>query len=140
MNNLEAITKRIQEFARSRHEVLAVYLFGSALLRERPRDLDIALVVRRIDLGVGQSAYGYRAAVTAELMQLLGRNEIDVVLLHEASPLLCKEILRKGRLLYAGSGYNRIVMEKQIMDRYLDTAPLRTIKERYLKHRYLGHD
>ena len=78
--------------------------------------------------------------MTAELMQLLGRNEIDVVLLHEASPLLCKEILRKGRLLYAGSGYNRIGMEKQIMDRYLDTAPLRTIKERYLKHRYLGHD
>lgn len=140
MNNLETISKGIQEFARRHNEVLAVYLFGSALTRDRPRDLDIALVIRRTEQGAGQSAYGYRAAVTAELMQLLGKNEIDVVLLHEASPLLSKEILRKGSLLYAGSGYDRIGMEKQMMDRYLDTAPLRTIKQRYLRNRYLGHD
>lgn len=145
LKDLETITYKIQTFAHTRNEILAVYLFGSSLVRDRPRDLDIALLVRRGPpdhaVRAGEmSAFGYRATVTSEFMQLLGKNEIDVILLHEASPLLCKEILRKGKLIYSDPGYDRVRMEKQLMDRYLDTAPLRRIKEHYLKQRYLGHD
>lgn len=137
MIDLSDITAAVRQFAEERTEIVAAYVFGSALTRRNPEDLDIAFIVQK-DAGSGtEYPYGYHAHLVADLMKALHRNDIDVVILNDASPLLCIQVLKNGNLVYNRNEQERIQLEKRMRDRYLDTAPLRRIKEYYLKQRYL---
>jgi predicted nucleotidyltransferase len=82
------LAARIAAVLEGRAEVLEAYLFGSAARDEaRPHsDVDVAVYVD--PEGEPPGSYGYAAELTALLMQTLGRNDVDVVILNAASPLL----------------------------------------------------
>jgi predicted nucleotidyltransferase len=136
-SNLETVIELLRNYAGAKPEIKALYVFGSSLAKERPGDLDIGLLIAPEGDGK-KHPYGYAATVTGELMHLLHRNDIDIVLFHQASPLLCMEAIGKGRLVYGDPGFDQFQFRRRVKDRYLDTAPLRRIKEYYLKRRYLG--
>ncbi len=114
---------RLRSLLEGRPEVLDAYLFGSTARGSRsPRaDVDVAVFV---DLDRASAAgYGYRAELTAALMSGLGRNDVDVVVLNEAAPLLYHRVLRDGIRLVARRPRETTFREGRALSRYCDYLP-----------------
>lgn len=106
-----------------REEVLEAYVFGSRALgrAQAHSDLDVAVFV---DEGaLRRQDYGYAAQLTAHLMAALGSNEIDVVVLNHAPPLLYHRVLRDGRRVLARDLRATTTREGYALSRYCDFVP-----------------
>lgn len=139
MLTYEGIAERLASLFARRREVIAAYLFGS-LVRghvHRESDVDIALLVDEGEFAKLDRAepYGYKARMIAELGRALETDKIDLVLLHQAPPLLANEVISKGKLLFSRDEEARHKFEVAAKLRYLDTKPLREIKRHYLYER-----
>jgi len=137
MEELREIRKRLSPHFVRRKEILLEYLFSSMAQGCVNKLSDIALLVdeqkfKKLD---ARAPYGYKAAVITDLMGLLHTNEIDLVLLHEALPLLANEVISGGYLLFCRDEDQRIAFEVSVKHRYVDTKPLREIKRQYLYER-----
>jgi hypothetical protein len=137
--NIEEIRTKLQAFFATRPEVRLAYLFGSAARgrMNKQSDVDIAVLLdeelyKTLDK---KEPYGYKAALIVELMGVLHTNEIDLVVLGEAPPLLAHEVICTGIVVFCRDERERIAFEVQTKKRYLDTKPLREIKRRYLYER-----
>lgn len=106
-----------------RAEVLEAYLFGSEARGEaQPHsDVDVAVFV---DPGRTEEApFGYAAELTSLLQSALGRNDVDVVVLNDAPPMLYGHVLRDGVRLLARDLRATTVRESQALSRYFDFLP-----------------
>ncbi|MEA3355929.1 MAG: nucleotidyltransferase domain-containing protein [Candidatus Bipolaricaulota bacterium] len=139
MTGAETIRKKIEPYFAQRKEVLLAYLFGSVAQGRANRlsDIDIALLVdeKESERLNTKQPYGYKATVIADLMGLLQTNEIDLILLHEAPPLLTNEVISEGSLLFCRDENVRVAFEVTAKHKYIDTKPLRQIKRQYLYNR-----
>jgi len=120
-------------YLRSRNEVLAAYIFGSvASATQRPdSDVDIALLVS--DKVMRGDAFQYRLNAMTDLMGILKRDDVDLTLLNQASPLLAHRVLSKGKLILERSASARVAFQVRAVNRYLDTQPMRNIYLSYLR-------
>lgn len=139
MLTVKAIKRKLAPYFARRREILLAYLFGSVAQGRANSlsDVDIALLVdeEKFNELDAKKPYGYKAAVIADLIGLLQANEIDLVLLHEAPPLLANEVISEGSLLFCRDEDVRIAFEVSVKHRYIDTKPLRQIKRQYLYER-----
>jgi len=136
--SLKEIGATLNGALQKRDEVRVVYLFGS---RARGAvfnfsDIDIGLLLNE-DF-VKESVYGYRADLTAELISLLRTDKIDLVVLNHAPPLLAHRVVRDGIVLHCKDESERIAFEVKMLNRFLDTAPLRERQNKYLKKSVLA--
>ena len=118
--------RRIESLRRyfdGRPEILEAYLFGSQARQggQPHSDVDIAVCVERDCLA--DSQFGYAAELTAELVALLQRNDVDVVVLNQAPPLLYHRVLRDGLRLYTREAAATTTREGQALSRYCDYVP-----------------
>jgi hypothetical protein len=136
------LQKHLAPYFARRREILLAYLFGSTAQGRTHKlsDIDIALLVdeKKFKVLDAREPYGYKAFMMAELMGLLHTNAIDLVLLHEASPLLANEVISQGDILFCRYEPTRIDFEVRTKHRYIDTEPLRRIKQEYLYERIRG--
>jgi predicted nucleotidyltransferase len=111
-----------------------VYLFGSQARGRVWGESDVDLAVL-LGSGVSRERYGkIRAQLIGELMSVFESNNVDVVILNEAPPLLTYEgVIRGGRLLFEKDRLARIRFEVRAFQEYVDTAPLREVQNRDLK-------
>lgn len=118
------LARRLSEALASRTEVLEAYLFGShAVGRAQPHsDVDIAVYVDPPTLAEAQG-YGYAAELTAYLIQALGTNTVDLVVLNRAPPLLYHRVLRDGRRVLARDLRATTTREGYALSRYWDYVP-----------------
>jgi predicted nucleotidyltransferase len=65
----------------------------------------------------------------------LGTDEVDVVMLNNAPPLMRHRALRDGRRLVDRDHSTRVSLEARAIVEYLDTEPLRAELARGLRHR-----
>jgi predicted nucleotidyltransferase len=116
-------------------EVLVAYLFGLRARGDaRPgSDVDIAVVLDDPERLARRSRYDCEAELTAAFMRTLGNSNVDVVLLHRASPLLAHRVVRDGQVALCRDETARVRAEVHAMQRYLDTEPLRQRKEAYFR-------
>lgn len=135
----EEIKRALGPYFTQRGEVLLAYLFGSVAQQRvnKLSDIDIALLVdekkfKQLD---AQQPYGYKAAVIAHLMGLLHTDEVDLVLLHEATPLLAYQVVKHGLVLFCRDDRLRTDFEIHTRYRYLDTKRIRQIQSHYLYKR-----
>ena len=117
------LTEHLVELLDPREEILEAYLFGShARGQAQPHsDVDVAVYVdiaRADDTG-----YGYRASLTTDLMAGLGFNDVDVVVLNRAPPLLYHRVLRDGVRLLARDLRATTTREGRALSRYCDFVP-----------------
>ena len=134
----DTVEEDLQGFFAERSEVLLVYLFGSYLRRtDRPfHDIDVAVYVSPQQLHrLNHEPYGYLAFLISQLAHLLKSNCVDVAILNNAPPLLQREVVSKGKLIFRRSEPDRIRFEIGALTRYVDTAHLRNIKRLYMKRR-----
>ncbi len=136
---IEAVEETLKGYMESRAEIVLAYLFGSFLEKgQRPvHDIDIAIVVvpdlfEKMD---SVTPFGYRAWMSTELCRLLKSNFVDLVLLNQATPLLCKRVIKTGKLIFCRSEAERVRFQVSSLKRFADTAHLRQIKRRYMKQR-----
>jgi hypothetical protein len=124
MNAAEAeLEQSLVRALESRDEVLEGYLFGSrATGRAQPHsDIDVAVYVDASR--TAGTAYGYTAELTAHLMAALHTNEIDVVVLNRAPPVLYHRVLRDGRRILARDLRATTTREGYALSRYCDYLP-----------------
>ena len=117
------LTERLAELLEPHDEILEAYLFGShARGQAQPHsDIDVAVYVdgaRADDTG-----YGYRASLTTDLMAGLAVNDVDVVVLNRAPPLLYHRVLRDGVRLLARDLRATTTREGRAVSRYCDFVP-----------------
>ena len=65
----------------------------------------------------------------------VGSDEVDVVLLNKAPPLMRHRAMRHGKRLVERDRDERVRMETRAMLEYLDTAPLRAVLGRAMRRR-----
>jgi predicted nucleotidyltransferase len=68
-------------------------------------------------------------------VRALGTEEVDVVLLNDATPLMRHRAIRDGRGLVERDPKVRVRLEARALLEYLDTKPLRAELARGLRHR-----
>jgi len=122
----------LREHFSRRPEVIVAYLFGSQAGRRANAmsDLDLAILV---DEGhAHDDRYGYRSSRLSELMSILKTDKLDLVLLHQAPPLLRHRVIKAGTVVFCRDERKRVQFEVNAIRRYADTEPLRRVQERYL--------
>jgi len=117
----EEEVKRI--FSKERKVVLA-YIFGSSAEgRTNPlSDLDFAV---HLDEELSQKKMrNTHTRLLNRLISTLG-DEIDLVLMNSADLLMKFNIIKKGKLIHQRSEREKVMIESQIMDLYMDMKPYR---------------
>jgi predicted nucleotidyltransferase len=126
--NERTLAETSQRFAR-RPEVLVAYLFGSHA-REKATpisDVDIAVLLSE---AVPRDSYlDYRIALMQELTRIFHSDEVQVVILNQAPPLLAYKVIVEGKPLFCRDEVARLRVRTDATRRYLDTKPLRRIQE-----------
>ena len=115
-----------------RHKVVLAYLYGSqARGKAGPlSDVDIAVLFGP-DVPENER-FNRLLHITGELGSVLHRNDVNVLDLAGASPLLRHRVYYDGRLLYCTDDAIRVRFQTQALRDYVDTEPLRKIKRRYV--------
>lgn len=106
--------------------VLAVYGFGSRSRDEAgPRsDVDVAVLLdQRLSLA-------QELRLRAEVVQELRRDDVDLVVLNQAPPLLRYEVVSAGRRLFARDEEAADRFEERAARECFDTAHLRATQQR----------
>lgn len=104
----------------AKHSVLFAYLFGSYAtgLSGKLSDLDIAVF---FDKKLSpKERFDKKIKIMSDISALLKKDEIDVVVLNDAYPLLEHRIIKQGELLFSSSEKERVEYEVRATMRYLD--------------------
>ena len=126
---LEAVKERAKALLKNHPEVRFAFLFGSAVLGRTTPLSDVDLAVYVSDLSPSRDI---RSELTSELMGALKRNDVDLVLLNSAPPLLRHRILTQGECLLVRDPLEEQRFFVRTLQEYFDTAPLRSIQARHL--------
>ncbi len=132
------LQRRLRDALAARPEVLDAHLFGSTArgTASSLADVDVAVWV---DLELaGEPAFGDRAELTAALMAALGRNDVDVVVLNHAPPLLYHRVLRDGIRLVSRRPRETTAREGRALSRSCDDLP--QLAKIEAARRAVGHD
>ncbi|MEK6607099.1 MAG: nucleotidyltransferase domain-containing protein [Myxococcota bacterium] len=110
-------------------EVVAAYVFGSRVVGRARRDSDVDVaVVFRAELD-DDRRFALRCALSERVARAAGAARADVVDLERAPPLLAREVIARGHLLFSRDEPRRVrVVARQTM-RYVDTRPLRRVQD-----------
>jgi predicted nucleotidyltransferase len=121
--DLEHLVDRLRRVLEARPEIREAYLFGSRARGDSTpvSDIDIAVYVDR-DITPDRHSE-YAAQLAAALMTALGRNDVEVVVLNDAPPLLYHRVLRDGIRLLARSLPETTEREGRALSRYCDYVP-----------------
>jgi len=126
------LVERLRACLLARSEVLDAYLFGSQARGDAARhsDLDIAVY---LDEAISRSyPFGYSADLASDLMRCVSRNDVDVVVLNQAPPLLYQRVLRDGVRILSRDLAATTVREGRALSRYCDYLPqLRKIEAQH---------
>lgn len=117
------LSAKLRALLEPRAEVLDAYLFGSAATGSAQAHSDVDVAVYLADPRPSVSAFGYAADMTTTLMQALGTDRVDVVILNDATPLLYHRVLRDGVRILARDLRATTTREGRALSRYCDYLP-----------------
>lgn len=116
-----------------RHQVALAYLFGSQATGQAGPLSDVDIAVLFSSCVPPKQWSLIQLALMNDLMSLFGRNEMDLVILNRATPLLADQVVRHGQVLFESDPLQRVRFETETLRRYLDTKPLRQLLWSYLE-------
>lgn len=118
-----SLVERLRRTLEPRAEILEAYLFGSRARggAHRRSDVDVAVYIDEARAEAGR--FGYQAELTTHLMDALGMNAVDVVVLNRAPPLLYHRVLRDGVRLLSRDLRATTTRAGQALSRYFDFLP-----------------
>ena len=123
LNSRERLVERLAELLDPRSEVLEAYLFGSYARGEEQPHSDNDVAVHVDEARADNSGFGYHAHITTDLMAGLGFNDVDVLILNRAPPVLYHRVLRDGVRVLSRDLAATTTREGQALSRYCDFVP-----------------
>jgi predicted nucleotidyltransferase len=117
------------------HGVDLAYLFGSqAEGKAGPlSDMDIAVLMgTQVER---EQWFQVQLNLIGALVGIFHRDDVDVVILNESTPVLAHEVVQSGRVIYETDPGTRVDFEIAALRRYVDTEPLRRLQDRRLLER-----
>jgi predicted nucleotidyltransferase len=120
---------RLAQIFAERGVVLA-YLFGSQATSQAGPLSDVDIAVLLGPEVARDQWFDIQLELISELTSLFQRDDIDVVILNQATPLLADRVVRFGQRLYESDPLIRVRFEAETFHRYIDTAPLRRAQRR----------
>lgn len=123
INLCQSLEQRIASVLEPRPEVLEAYLFGSYArgVAQSHSDIDIAVYIDKT--AIKKSAFGYRAQLTTELIAGLHSNDIDLLILNQAPPVLYYRVLCDGIRVLSRNLMATTTREGHVVSRYCDFVP-----------------
>ena len=119
----DRLVSRLRAALKPRSEILEAYLFGSRARGESHAGSDVDVAVYIDEAHVEHGSWGYPADLTSYLMDALNTNDVDVVVLNRASPLLYHRVLRDGIRLLSRDLRATTTRAGMAMSRYFDFVP-----------------
>ena len=131
----EAQQEKLKDYLHQKDEIIFAYIYGSVARNQDTRlsDIDLAIYIDEDKKPVA-GPFGYRSDLIVELQQLAG-NDIDLIILNEASNLLAYQVFKEGRLLFNKDPDLRTKVHAKTVDKYLDFLPMLKVQEKYLNER-----
>lgn len=120
---LDRLVERLTALLERRAEVLDAYLFGSVARGDEHAGSDVDIAVYIDEARAEGGAWGYCADLTTDLMGALNTNDVDVVVLNQAPPLLYHRVLRDGIRLLSRDLQATTQRAGMALSRYLDFVP-----------------
>jgi len=110
--------------------VSLLYLHGSHAhgTQNHLSDLDLAMVMDR-DSARDRDA---RAEIRRAIEDICERDDVDLVILNTAGPIIADRVVRHGRLLYARSEAERVAFEAMAIKAALDFQPFSNVYDKAL--------
>ena len=121
-----ATAQLVDELARTlaaRPEICEAYLFGSQARGDAQPHSDVDVAVYVDPAAPMNAGFGIDCEIAADLMKALHTNDIDVVLLNRAGPLLYHRVLRDGIRVLARDLVAATRREATALSRYCDYLP-----------------
>jgi|SoiMethySBSTD1v2_1073268.scaffolds.fasta_scaffold78984_3 predicted nucleotidyltransferase len=109
------------------HPVRLTYLFGSQATRRTHSSSDVDVAVLLDESLTPDERFVERLRLLGDLSRIFDTDDVDLVILNEAPPLLAYETLRHGILLYCADAQTRIEFQVRTLRAYEDTMPLRRV-------------
>ena len=117
------------------HDVVLAYLFGSQAEEKAGPLSDVDIAVLLEPQVPRERWFDTQLDLIGELTSLFHRNDVDVVILNQATPVLAYEVVCSGQVLYEAEPGTRVDYEVAALRRYADTKPLRQLQDRRLLER-----
>ncbi|MDR5708695.1 MAG: nucleotidyltransferase domain-containing protein [Armatimonadota bacterium] len=132
--------ERLRAYFSRQEPVLAAFGFGSFFAGRacRESDVDVAVVLGPAYPGE-VDPFALRVRLASDLVGILHRNEVDVLVLNEAPPLLAARVLREGVRIYCRQEAALREFLRDTLLRAADLAPFLARHERTLL-RILAHE
>lgn len=121
---IQALSPKLAPIFAERGVVLA-YLFGSQATGQAGPLSDIDVGVLLGPEIAREQWLDVQLDLISELAGLFQRDDVDVIILNQATPLLADRVVRFGQRLYEADSLTRVHFEVETFHRYVDTAPLR---------------
>lgn len=115
----EAILDRVRRALEGAPQVLEAYVFGSVARGDAQPHSDVDVAVY-LSPDAPLPSFGHAAELTSLLMKALGRNDVDVVVLNQAPPLLYHRVLRDGERVLSRDLAKTTTREGDALSRYFD--------------------
>jgi predicted nucleotidyltransferase len=120
-----------------RNDVVLAYVFGSQARGEAGPLSDVDVAILFAADASRQDRFERVLVMSNALGVMVQREDVDVIDLQEASPLLRHRVYTDGHLLYCPDDAVRVRFETTALRDYVDTAPLRRLKEKFLYQRFV---
>jgi len=129
----QALLLKIKKAINKKKEIFFAYLFGSQVEGKvgKLSDIDIAVY---LDPKISEEKrFDLKLKILEELAKNLKTENIDLVILNDAPPLLAHRILKEGVLIFSKDEKERISYEVRAVLEYLDFKPL---LEKYVRETF----
>jgi len=132
--DLAMMENKLREYAR-RKGIVALYLFGSAACDKLTKISDIDIAVLLSQDAESADLFERRLQMTLDLMELLSTDDVDLVILNQAPPLLCHRVITEGKIIYCRDDAERVRFETRKILEYLDFKPILELQSAYMRRR-----
>ena len=125
VDELEHIVSGLASYFAGKPGVPAAWLFGSHAegRSHRESDVDVAVLLEYGRHPDARARFGARVAMTADLIALLHRNEVDLVVLNDAPPMFARRVVLDGRLVHCSDAHAEHSFRRDVQLRAADIGP-----------------
>ncbi len=118
---IETIRHRLLSVIVADERIAAAFIFGSVARGQTNvlSDVDIAVLLYDSD----PPPLMYKPELLTEMMSALGRDDVDLVVLNEASAFLQHRILKEGICVFERDNHTRPDFQARAYSRYFDLLP-----------------
>ena len=131
MRSIESYLPQLKKLFAEKGVILA-YLFGSQAEGKAGPLSDIDIAVLLTPDVPPEHWTDVQIELICELTSIFHRDDVDVVILNRATPLLAHEVIKYGQCIYEPDRGVRVDFETAAFRRYVDTKPLRRLQQRRL--------